>query len=490
MPYKENLKRASQLKEELDTFRPLSAEVEQRIMQKFRLDWNYHSANIEGNKLTFGETKALIMFGMTAQAKPLKDHLEMTGHDEAIKWLVEDIKQGIALTEKFIRELHVMILKEPYESKAVTADGQSTTRTIAVGQYKTAPNHVVTKTGETFHFASPEETPVKMRDLLQWYNDNKDKEDLHPVVFATEFHYRFISIHPFDDGNGRLARLLMNFILMQKGYPPAIVKTEDKENYMAALQQADAGELAYFFNYICEQVNRSLELMIKGAKGESIDEEDDLDKKLALLKQDIEKEDDENEIKDHLTYGAIKNALESWGYDLVTQLANTTSKFNEFYDKPAHTISLNLDGKGPYIKFDKNPELDKIQSLFSRAEVKTDNGIVYSKTPTGNSYEDHLPSAEISFQTSFSAYKKGGLNPFGCNYRLDVKFEQYHYELILGVFDTKAKNRREISFAKKLLHQPITKDELKEINKLWGESLFNHLEYHRKQLKENGSKQQ
>ena len=104
MPYKENLARAAALKAELDSLRPLTAEMEQRIMQKFRLDWNYHSSHIEGNQLTYGETKALILFGHTAQAKPLKDHLEMTGHDEAIKQIEEVINQERPLTESFIRE--------------------------------------------------------------------------------------------------------------------------------------------------------------------------------------------------------------------------------------------------------------------------------------------------------------------------------------------------------------------------------------------------
>jgi len=195
MPYKENLRKATELKTELDGFRPLTPEVEKRIMQKFRLDWNYHSSHIEGNLLTFGETKALLLFGTTAQAKPLKDHLEMKGHNEAILNLEEVIQQKRPLTENFIRELHELILHEPYEVNAITPDGKPTRRTISIGQYKIVPNHVLTKTGEIFYFATPEETPAKMYELLQWYNDNKDNVAIHPVLFATEFHYRFICIH-------------------------------------------------------------------------------------------------------------------------------------------------------------------------------------------------------------------------------------------------------------------------------------------------------
>ena len=105
------LKRAAQLKSGLDNLRPIDREQEARIMQKFRLDWNYHSNHLEGNSLTYGETKALILFGITAQGKPLKDHIEMTGHDEAVKWIEDVVKEERPLTENFIRELNLLVLK-------------------------------------------------------------------------------------------------------------------------------------------------------------------------------------------------------------------------------------------------------------------------------------------------------------------------------------------------------------------------------------------
>jgi len=279
----ESVDKAITLKNELDSFRPLKNDEESRIMQKFRLDWNYHSNSLEGNSLTYGETKALILFGITAQGKPLKDHFEITGHDEAIKWVLEIVSQERPITENFIRELHLLILKEPYEVQAITPDGKPTKKRVKVGAYKTTPNHVLTKTGEIFRFASPEETQALMTDLIEWYQEKLKDKDLNPILLASEFHYKFIRIHPFDDGNGRTARILMNFILLQFGYPPVIIKTNDKLNYFAALRQADAGILEYFINYIANNLNRSLELMIKGAKGESVEEEDDIVKELSLL---------------------------------------------------------------------------------------------------------------------------------------------------------------------------------------------------------------
>ncbi len=122
----ETLEQATQLKARLEDLRPLEAEAEARIMQKFRLDWNYHSNNIEGNSLTYGETKALILFGITAQGKPLKDHFEVTGHNEAINWVLDLVKGETELTEVFIRELHKLLLKESSYKEAQTSDGKPT----------------------------------------------------------------------------------------------------------------------------------------------------------------------------------------------------------------------------------------------------------------------------------------------------------------------------------------------------------------------------
>lgn len=280
-------RKASELKENLDSLRPIDKEKEARIMQKLRLDWNYHSNHLEGNSLTFGETKALLLFGITAQGKPLKDHIEVTWHNEAINWIIEIIKSERPITENFIRELHTLLLKEQYEVDAITPDGKPTKRKIEIGKYKSVPNHVLTKTGETFRFATVEETPAKMHDLVDWYREKTATNEVNPILLAAEFHYRFITIHPFDDGNGRVARILMNFILMKYDFPPVIIKTEDKQNYFSALQLADSGQIEPFIEYIAQNLCRSLELMIAGAKGENIEEDDDLDKEIALLEQKL-----------------------------------------------------------------------------------------------------------------------------------------------------------------------------------------------------------
>lgn len=265
----EILDRVEQLKTELDALRPIDPDAEGRIMQKFRLDWNYHSNNLEGNSLTYGETKALILVGITAQGKPLKDHFEITGHNEAINWVLNLVKGETELTEVFIRELHTLVLKEASYKEALTPDGNPTRRKIEVGKYKTQPNHVITVTGETFYFALPEETAAKMQELVKWFRTEKTKTDLNPIVLSTLFHYRFIRIHPFDDGNGRVARILMNFILMQFGYLPVIIDTEDKENYYRVLTLADADQLDPFVEYIAANLVESFVKFISYLRGQN-----------------------------------------------------------------------------------------------------------------------------------------------------------------------------------------------------------------------------
>lgn len=339
----DNIEKAALLFQNIEKLRPLSAEDEQRIMQKFRLDWNYHSNHLEGNQLTFGETKALILFNITAQGKPLKDHIEMTGHNEALEWIFEVIKEQRPLTENFIRQLHELLLKERYQVDAVTSDNKPTKKWVEVGKYKTEPNHVLTKTGEVFRFATPEETPVEMHDLLEWYVREREKSDKNPILLATEFHYRFIRIHPFDDGNGRLARILMNFILMSSGYPPIIIKTEDKENYISTLQLADSGQFDPFVDYIAVNLVYSLELMIKGAKGEQIEEPDDLDKEIILLGQKIKSFGQKTKKPKNLKH--IQNFYKDSIGPLYRELEEKMVNFKDYYNDYETNIWLNCKNK-------------------------------------------------------------------------------------------------------------------------------------------------
>ncbi|MBE2232540.1 MAG: Fic family protein [Anaerolinea sp.] len=279
------------LKAEIDTLRPIDAEQEARVRQMLRIDWNYHSNAIEGNTLTLGETRAFLLHGITAQGKPFRDYLDIKGHNEAIAYLEQMVRGEEPLTEVVIRELHRILLVEPYEADAVTPDGRPTRRRIAIGQYKTAPNHVHTSTGEIHYYATPEETPAQMGDLMAWYRRERESGALHPLLLAATFHYRFVAIHPFDDGNGRMARLLMNLILMQHGFTPIVIRLESRGDYLLALETADAGDLTDFATLVGEALLRSLELYLKAARHEGLEEPGAFERQVLRLREQLARYD-------------------------------------------------------------------------------------------------------------------------------------------------------------------------------------------------------
>ena len=283
------LERIDRLKRELDALRPLPPEAVARVAQKLRIESSYHSNAVEGNSLTLGETRSLILHGLTARGKPIRDHLDIEGHNDAVNAVEDAVSGGRGLTETFIRQLHAILLKEPYEVDATTPDGSPTRRRIEVGAYKTMPNNVRTSTGETYFFTPPEQVKSAMSDLMSWYKA-READGEHPIILAATFHYRFVRIHPFDDGNGRMARLLMNMILIRHGYTVAIVRQENRGRYIQELERADKTEdLTQFIDYIASCCEHTLNLHLRAARGESIEEADDIDYEIALFKQSFVK---------------------------------------------------------------------------------------------------------------------------------------------------------------------------------------------------------
>ena len=215
---------------------PISQQAQERLNQKLMLEFNYNSNHIEGNTLTYGQTELLLLFGRVAEPAIMRDLEEMKAHNVALRMIeAEAREEGRPLTETFIRTLHQTLLPEDYQ--VTNPDG--TTYTIHAGQYKTRPNSVRTITGELFEYVSPEETPALMADLIAWYNREEAAATLSPIQLASLFHYRYIRIHPFEDGNGRMARLLVNYILCKHAYPMIVVKSTDKNQYLSALNQCD-----------------------------------------------------------------------------------------------------------------------------------------------------------------------------------------------------------------------------------------------------------
>ena len=162
------------------------------------------------------------------------------------------------MTDIFIRNLH----KVPCEVNAATPDGKPTKRLSPVGAYKTVPNNVRTSTGETYYYTPPEQTKPAMSDPIDRYTSQEAKGE-HPVIVAAAFHYRFVRIHPFYDGNGPMARLLMSPVLIKHGYTVAIVPREDRNRYIRELGPLDKTEdLTQFIEYLASCCEYALHLSL------------------------------------------------------------------------------------------------------------------------------------------------------------------------------------------------------------------------------------
>ena len=347
------------LKAELDELRPLPPDAAGRLAQKLRIEWNYHSNAIEGNSLTLGETRMLILHGLTARGKPMRDHLDIEGHDDAVAAIEEAVRKGDALNQAFIRNLHRVLLKEPYETPAEAPDGHRTMRPISVGQYKKMPNNVRTQTGETHYFAPPEQVQSRMSDLIDWHR-SKEAEGEHPIVVAATFHYRFVQIHPFDDGNGRMARLLMNLILMKHGYTIAIVQQErdGRDRYIAEIEQVQAtGSLSGFIAYIAECCRYSLQLHLRAARGESIEDPDDIDREIAIFKRSMPAASDGD------TLVQARQLAQEVLLPLYSYFRQKVEAFATYFvnrEIIGNIVTMDLDGETHSVYFVRSTKLDKL----------------------------------------------------------------------------------------------------------------------------------
>ena len=219
---------------------PLSLDNERRLKRKFMLDFNFNSNHIEGNTLTYCQTEVLLLTGQVIGTAKMKDLEEMKAHNICLNMVTQEASEHRPLTENFIRQVHQVMLREDYEVYRQLPGGETTSYTVHAGRYKTRPNSVITPSGERFDYASPEETPALMSDLVAWYREADALGKYSPIELAALFHYRYIRIHPFEDGNGRISRLMVNFILQSHGWPMLVVKSKSKNEYLAALRSVDS----------------------------------------------------------------------------------------------------------------------------------------------------------------------------------------------------------------------------------------------------------
>ena len=234
------MKKIEDVMNEWTALQPLSDRDREMLSRRFTIDFNYNSNHIEGNTLTYGQTEILLMFGKIVGEADVRDVHEMTASNVGLKMMKEEaLLKETPLTQHFIRTLHKTLSREDYTVYRTLPGGVQTSYVIHAGQYKTRPNSVITRYGDQFEYATPEETPALMSDLVDWYNDAERSGKFTPIELAAIFHYRYIRIHPFEDGNGRIARLMVNYILTRHDYPMIVVRSRKKKEYLEALHRTD-----------------------------------------------------------------------------------------------------------------------------------------------------------------------------------------------------------------------------------------------------------
>lgn len=241
-------------KEELDQFRDQNSGLPPALVSNledwFRIELTYTSNAIEGNTLTRQETALVVEKGLTVGGKSLQEHLEATNHAKALDWVRSLIgSRKKTVSEKDILEIHNLILKGIDDNHA--------------GHYRSVAVRI---SGSQVILPNPMKVPDLMEDFSKWL---KRSREIHPVELAAEAHYRLVTIHPFVDGNGRTARLLMNLILLLHGYPPAIIRKRDRLPYIKSLEKAQlGGSKTDYQTLIAKAVDRSLEIYLKAIRKE------------------------------------------------------------------------------------------------------------------------------------------------------------------------------------------------------------------------------
>jgi len=297
-----NYEKLTDKKSLLDKYRPLPKELVDNLHAWFRVELTYTSNAIEGNTLTRRETALVVEKGITVGGKSLIEHLEATNHVHALDWVMEQIQRNShEITERDILHIHDIILKGIDDSNA--------------GHYRSVPVRI---SGSTVVLPNPRKVPDLMGEFSKWF---KDSTNLHPVEAAAEAHYRLVTIHPFVDGNGRTARLLMNMMLMMAGYPPAIIRPRDRLAYISSLETAQTGgSKEAYLNIIGKAVERSLDIYLKAMSGEGASIED-IEKPLLKIGELAKR------------VGEVNSTIRHWTKEGLLDVAEITESGYQMFDQ-------------------------------------------------------------------------------------------------------------------------------------------------------------
>lgn len=236
----------------LNAARPLPNIVLQNIREAFLVEWTYNSNSIEGNTLSLRETQMVLQEGITIKGKSLREHFEAKNHETAINKLYTLVNDAYVLNANDILELHGLVLRSIEDEHA--------------GRLRNAGVRI---SGANFVPPNARKVSEYLDGLIHYINSNP--QGLNPIELATVFHHKFVWIHPFFDGNGRTIRLAMNLLLMRVGFPPAIILTNDRAKYYAALNQANKGSYAKLMLLMSQASERTLNIYLSAIPGSDKD---------------------------------------------------------------------------------------------------------------------------------------------------------------------------------------------------------------------------
>lgn len=244
--------RIEQKRKQLNKLRPLPPVVVGKLKQNLALDWTYNSSAIEGNTLSLNETRLILEEGITVGGKSFREHLEVKNHEQAIALVEKLARRNYRYRERDILDLHALVMKDIDLQYA--------------GCYRAGRVRIAGA-----NFIPPNATKIPQL-ITQWAEEmNANTEKFDYISLLARYHHKLVWIHPFYDGNGRTARLVLNLGLMKRDYPPAIILVNDRQKYYRALKQADAGDYTKIELIVQQAVERSLDLYLE-AIGESDDE--------------------------------------------------------------------------------------------------------------------------------------------------------------------------------------------------------------------------
>lgn len=371
---------------------------------------------MEGNTLTMEETRSVMVGNVTIGGKPIKDVLEVKGHDEVISSILRIGKGELRLSEARIKEIHKGIMHE---------DDPELKKQIGI--WKTHTNYIINYRGERFDFVAPIDVPEDMHDLLNRTNAaidaiNANKKDaLHPLDVALNFHLEYVVIHPFFDGNGRTARILTNLLLISFGFAPFWIKENERKSYNQYLAdiQGYGGEPNLFYELVASAVLRSQQMVLNAIEGKDISDDDDIDKLISTAKATLA--GSQHKIETHLEKEVAKLFITEIVAPAYQYLNDKTTHFEDHFIRIGNQIDLRLNQSMKSIGNDNDlrkvignilVSLDKESNLFN---LDTS----FSKVFIGFKHNDN--ETYINIGVSFTLKELNAYITFSCKNTTDLK---------------------------------------------------------------------